>query len=275
MSSALYHVVDDSFVPTPLTRGGWSDDAQHGGPPSGLLARAVEMVPAAAPMQIVRFTVDLFRAVPLLPLAVDTSVLRDGRRIQVVEARLVHDGTLVGRATALKIRTTHLAESVDLPVGSGSRLLTLPDPRELEPLEYRQAFGPNGEMDRFHTDAIEIRTVDRSFVLPVRGRTWFRLLHPLVEGEEITPFQRAAVMADLANGNSQSLDPMKWLFVNPDITLYLHRLPTGDWLGMDSVSYQTPEGLGTNETALFDMEGRIGAIGQAQLIEPRPPPDLS
>ena len=87
-TSALFVADGDAFVPTELTRGGWDDVTQHGSPPSGLLARAVDLVPTAAPMQVVRFTVDLFRPVPISPLTVETIVRRDGKRIQVLDAYL-------------------------------------------------------------------------------------------------------------------------------------------------------------------------------------------
>src|SRR5690606_13452601 len=105
MPSALFEPDDDLYVPTELTRGGWSDNAQHGSPPCGLLGRALESLPTAVPMQVVRFTVDLFREVPLRPLRVETDVIRDGKRIQVAEARLWAGDVQVGRATSLKIRT--------------------------------------------------------------------------------------------------------------------------------------------------------------------------
>ena len=124
-------------------------------------------------------------------------------------------------------------------------------------------------MPRFHTDAVEIRTIDDSFVEPVPGQTWFRLLLPLLDNEEITPFQRVATMADLANGNAQSLDPQRWLFVNPDITLYLHRLPEGEWIGMRSVVQQETAGVGMTDTVVYDQRGRVGRILQAQLLDLR------
>jgi hypothetical protein len=42
LPQALFVVDGARFVPTVLCRGPWSADAQHGGPPAALLARAVE-----------------------------------------------------------------------------------------------------------------------------------------------------------------------------------------------------------------------------------------
>jgi hypothetical protein len=73
----------------------------------------------------------------------------------------------------------------------------------------------------------------------------------------------------MANGNSQFLDPTAYLFVNPDISLHLHRLPRGLWIGMRSVSYPQPHGIGMADTAVYDLEGRIGRVIQSQYLDRR------
>lgn len=269
MDPVLFHLDGPHLVPTGLTRGGWSDDAQHGSPPSGILGRAIELVPTPVPMQVVRFTVDLFREVPLRPLLVETQVVREGRRIQLVEARLSENGREIGKALGLKIRVTELADNGELRSTAEDDHPPQPAPDRLPVLDWRDFFGPGRGLSRFHTDGVEIRTVDDSFIRAVAGESWFRLLAPLVAGEEMTPFQRAAVAADLANGNAQALDPEQWLYVNPDITLYLSRLPVGEWIGMRSVVHQQRHGIGVTETAVYDLTGRIGHVSQAQILELR------
>jgi hypothetical protein len=263
MTEALFVHEGDSFIPSDLTRGGWADDTQHGSPPSGLLSRAVELVPTAVPMRVVRFTIDLFRPVPLRPLRVGTHVRRDGRRIQVVDAFL-HDGDVeLGRASALKIRIT----AIELPASPQQEWVKPGSPEDVEVLAW-ETYGDRRRR-RFHYDAVEIRSVDDSFTSTRPGVSWFRLLYPLVAGEELTPFTRLATLADLANGNSSALDPRQWTYINPDITVYCHRLPIGEWVGMHSGVHQQPTGIGMTDTWLFDQEGALGRINQAQLIEPR------
>ena len=55
----------DLFLPTEATIGPWSREAQRGGPPTMLMARAVERVEAARPMRVVRLAVELLRPVPV------------------------------------------------------------------------------------------------------------------------------------------------------------------------------------------------------------------
>ena len=263
MTDALFVTEGDDLVPTELTRGGWTDDSQHGGPPSGLLARSIELVPTAVPMQVVRFTVDLFRPVPLKPLRVETQTRRDGKRIQVVDAFLKADDIELGRASALKIRVG----AIDLPETEAATWVNPVSPEDINVLDWSH-YGDKSR-PRFHYDAIEIRSVDDSFISRRPGLSWFRLRYPLVLGEELTPFTRLATVADMANGNSQALDPARWVFINPDINVYCHRLPEGEWIGMHSAAFQHATGIGMTDSWVFDQTGAVGRINQAQLIEPR------
>lgn len=265
MSDALFIKEGDSFRPTGLTRSFWSDEAQHGGPPVGLLGRAIEMVPSVIPMQVVRLTVDLFREVPVgIPLDVRTNVAREGRRIQVVDAELVAAGRTVARASGLKIRKTEVATpSVNPPWDPP------PGPAEAEPVMLGRFGFTRTDHERFHSHAIEIRTIDDSFLTPGAGLSWIRLTVPLVAGEATTPFARTATLSDVGNGNSMALDGREWLYVNPDVTLSLHRCPEGEWLGMRSVAYQHQTGIGFADSVLFDETGPAGRVGQSQILEPR------
>jgi hypothetical protein len=261
---ALFEPVGDAFVPTELTRGGWSDDAQHGGPPSALLARAIERVDTLAPMQVVRMTIDLMREVPLTPLTVRTRVVREGRRIQLVEAELAARDVVVARTSALKIRTA----DVPLPPDDGDDDPP-PPPEECPPFAWTELDPGTSDLPRYYLNAIAIRSHRGSFGRPGPGTSWFRLLQPVVAGEETSDLVRAAAIADMGNGNSQRLDGRHWLYVNPDITLYLHAPPSSEWIGMRSRAKQHRTGLGLAATELFDEHGPIGLVAQAQLIEPR------
>ncbi len=264
MSDTLFDVEGDRFLPTGLCRGGWDDQHQHGGPPSLLLGRALEALPTERPMQIVRFTIDLIRPVPLRPLRVVTGVDRDGLRIQRAHATLFAEDVEVAIASCLKIRTTDLP--LDLP-NVDQRSEELGPPEDADPVDWQGRFGEEGPLERFHFDAIEIRTFDDSFVRFGEGRSWMRLRVPIIGGEQTSPFLDALAVADVGNGNSQRLDPFEWLYVNADITLSLHRLPVDEWVGMRSVARQEATGVGLAETVVFDRTGRIGSTLQSQVIQ--------
>ena len=97
--------VDGATAETSAFAGGpWDPKLQHGAAPSSLICWAVERLPSPAPMRVARLTVDLMRPVPVAPLTIETELLREGRKIQLVSVRLLADGTEVVRATVLRVR---------------------------------------------------------------------------------------------------------------------------------------------------------------------------
>lgn len=261
---ALFVPDGDRFLPSELTRGGWSDHAQHGGPPVGLLAHVIEHRHSSADMMVTRLTTDLVRPVPLSPLTVESRVVRPGKRIQVIEAILRADDVEVSLATALMIRIA----AIDLPERPDSGWLQPDGPDESSPVDTSAWTGFMAPMPRFHVDGVEIRTHDHSFYTAGRGTSWFRLCQPVVAGVPTSPFVRTATLADLGNGNSTAVDPRKWLYVNPDVDLSLHRPLDGEWLGMRSFAHQHNTGIGLAQSTIFDANGPIGTVTQSQLIEP-------
>jgi len=98
---------------------------------------------------------------------------------------------------------------------------------------------------------------------------WLRFGGELVEGEAPTPLQRAVTAADFGNGLSGILDFNTHLYINPDLTVYLHRYPTGEWVGLDSVTWAHPHGVGLAESLLWDQEGPIGRSLQSLVVGKR------
>jgi hypothetical protein len=89
---------------------------------------------------------------------------------------------------------------------------------------------------------------------------------PLLQGEKPSPFQAICPLADCLNGISYN-DPIEevW-FVNADLTLSLHRDPTGEWFCAQAVSLWEPSGIGLAHAALFDTEGSVGRATQNLLL---------
>lgn len=261
MADALYEPDGDRFVPTVLTTGPWDAGAQHGGAPAALLTRAIEQVEAPGPMQVARLTFELLRPVPLTPLTVATTVLRPGRKVQLVQASLLTiDGTEVVRCTSLRIR------SADLPVPDD----TLPDdpppigPEHGQILQFpeRRHDGPS-----FAAEGCEIRFVAGGFDRPGPGTAWIRLRVPVVAGEAPTPMMRLAAASDYGNGLSWSLPRGEWLFINPDLSVHVTRPPVGEWVALASVTHPTNLGVGLAESAMYDGQGRVGRAVQSLLLD--------
>ena len=66
-------------------------------------------------MRVARLTVDLMRPVPVAPLTIETELLREGRKIQLVSVRLLAAGTEVVRATVLRVRRLEQVLPVEAP----------------------------------------------------------------------------------------------------------------------------------------------------------------
>ena len=47
----------------------------------------------------------------------------------------------------------------------------------------------------------------------------------------------------------------EWLFINPDLTVYLHRHPEGEWVALDALTYARATASGFAESALYDEQG--------------------
>src|SRR5687767_8714915 len=64
----------DTYISTEWTRGPWSLDSQHAGPPSALLGRAVHTADERTDLRVARIAFDILRPVPIAPLTVGTRI---------------------------------------------------------------------------------------------------------------------------------------------------------------------------------------------------------
>ncbi len=247
------------FRATELARGPWNPDAQHGGAPAALLMRAFERLPAPEGLLISRVTYEFLRPVPIEELEVVAEVVRPGRRIQLLEAVLrTGDEVEVARARALQVA----------PVADGTPT-TDTDPPPSAPGDGRRNDLVPPYSPMFAPDAIEIRFVDGSFHGPGSSTAWFRLRREVVDGEPPSPLQRLAAAGDFGNGISSPLSWGEWMFINPDLTLYIERMPKGEWIGLQSQTIIAAGGIGMAESVLYDVRGRVGRATQALLVGPR------
>jgi hypothetical protein len=254
-------VGDEQYSPTEYTRGPWAADSQHAGPPAALLGRAVSMRPGAREdMRLVRITFEIISPVPLKPLSVTTRVLREGRSVELVEASLTPEGgEEVMRARALRIRT--------LP-GSVPQVTEGPVVPAPEESESRPFFSVPWDIG-YHT-AMDFRFASGSFLEQGPAACWLRMKVPLVAGEKPAPLDRVLAAADSGNGVSNVLDFSAHLFVNPDLTVHLHRHPVGEWVCVDARTSIDAVGVGVTEAALHDESGPIGRGVQSLFVAARP-----
>jgi len=265
----------ERYVPTELTRGPWDPDSQHAGPPAALIGREVARLDRGSQRRVGRITYEILRPVPIAPLSVTAHVVRPGRAVELVEASLADSDGEVIRARAWRLREGDAAipaglSSVDGPGAIGSSRSTLrpgfapPGPDEAPP----GSFFDTGQDVGYHT-AMEYRFVRGAFAEPGPAIAWMRMRVPLVEGEEPTPLERVLVAADSGNGVSATLDWSRFLFVNVDLSVHLHRPLDGEWVCLDAITIPERSGIGIADTALYDERGPVGRAAQTLLVDER------
>ena len=100
----------DTFMPTPVSNGPWDPNSLHGRVVIGLLAHVIEQRHGSDDFVPARLTVDMFRLPnTTTPIEVTTKLVRDGKRIKVVEAEFISGGTSMARASCQLLRKTENA----------------------------------------------------------------------------------------------------------------------------------------------------------------------
>jgi hypothetical protein len=216
---------EGSFESMSATASPWDPSHQHGGPPSALLARAIERCEPRADTAIARITIDFLGGIPQGEVTVKAEVIRPGRRIELVEARMHAGGRLVASATAWRAQIAP-DSAPNVPAGP-QPVPALPGP---QPPRYRVVAGPAWGMGQ----STEWRFLEGSFAEAGPARAWARTLLPLVAGEQATGLQRTLVLTDSANALSSELDSKDWLYIPPGLTLAVLRDPEGEWLMLDA-----------------------------------------
>lgn len=259
MTDALFTRIDASrFQASELTEGPWQAGAMHGGAPTALVAHVVALVPSLAPMVTSRITCEIVRPVPVETLTVEIAVLREGKRIQVVDVT-VRDATMsFVHARALRIR-----------------MADIPEPTALTPPPVTPDSGTRatfaGMGCAFTDDASDIRFVEGSFHTRGPGFAWHRLLVDTVEGEQVFPESRAIAAADFGNGISSLFDPKEVAYINPDLSLHSFRPPADEWIGVASTSNHAGTGSGLTESSMYDVTGGFGIALQSLFLDDHSP----
>ena len=238
--------------------GPWSADTLQGSAYGGLLVRALEREPPAAPMILARLSFDFWRPVTRDRLTSSVTVLREGTKARTVEASLVQRDRPVARCTAV-----FLTASAAAPPPWIRDVATRPGPdggAAIPP--HVQAWSP------FFT-GVETRVIEGDLLKPGPAAAWFNLRRPLVAGEENSPVVHATSAADLASGISAVVDLRAWTFVNADLTMLLWRVPRPPWILLASETHVGDQGTGVARGLLSDRDGPFGCCEQALIFERR------
>jgi hypothetical protein len=258
---ALYLPRDGGFEATALTIGPWDPGLQHAGPPAALLAREAERASGIPGGQTVRLTYDIFGPVPVGPVRLTASLVRPGRRIELVEAVLTAtDDRPLMRLSAWRMRVREDGAAPAEPA---------PHPAPAGPADSRPEDAAFFSEEIAYHRALEWRFAAGSFNSPGPAAAWTRSRCELVAGEPMTALQHLLVMTDAASGISAALDWDRATFANVDLTVALSRAPRGEWLGMDATTVLGGTGAAQCFAVLFDADGAVGRSAQSLFVEPR------
>jgi hypothetical protein len=269
MSESVFTAENGRFIPTEHARGPWDPRALHGGAPAALITSAFERMEPGSELGIARLGFELLRPIPMAPLTLSTRMVRTGRRVQELVGELLAGEEVVCRASALRVQAVpqDLPPS-SAPLGEPSAAATpppLPPPETGKPVRF--ALDGSDEMS-FGATAMEMRWLDEPRTLGP-GRVWMRLRYPLVPGEPLTALARLAATADFGNGVGASLPFDRFLFINADLAIHVHRPPQGEWIGLDARTLLHPGGTGIAESIVHDRSGPVGRAFQTLVVQPR------
>ncbi|WP_345751530.1 thioesterase family protein [Microbacterium rhizophilus] len=259
MSDGAYYLPESAsrFRPTQHVGGGWNPDEQHVAPGMGLLAHAIERDRDARRddgLRLTRFSCEILGTMPLETVDVSVTVLRAGRTIELVEARLGQDGrtSLIARAW--------LAQAFDTARFAGTPLPTVP-PLDEVPEWDATARWPGG-----FVASMEARRIEHE---PGRATFWMRPRFGLIQGVPVSPVARLLGIVDLANGVTPRAASDDVVYPNLDLAAHLIRAPRGEWIGFDTTVSFGPDGAGVTMSVLHDEDGPVGTVTQGLTVRPR------
>jgi Thioesterase-like superfamily len=262
LDAAYSKVGDGAFRASRLTGGPWHAEHQHAGPPSALVCRAIERSAANDGLtHLGRLTVNLLRPAPIGECRLEVATDYAGRNAGHYSGRLTADGKDIARFTALMQREENMVVPDGTPGHPPPAAPKSPSECEVVTMAFTgHEFG--------YAKLVENRLAEGHFFNGPCA-VWFRMNHPLIKGEQPTPYQRVAVAADSGNGISAALDFGKYIFMNYDLTINLFRRPKGEWICLESRTLFGANGCGLAESALYDEGGMIGRATQSLAVRPR------
>ncbi|HEX9854220.1 MAG TPA: thioesterase family protein [Acidimicrobiia bacterium] len=261
MAADAYFTTRDGvwFVPSDFARGPWDAESCHAGPPTALIVRALERL--VSHQALARLTVELRRPIPMSGFAIEAEVRRTGRSATFTAARLTDDDRVLVEASATHLRALEHLDVATAPFDLPDFSSAVPGPFPITDTRHGlQAF----------SSSIEVR-YDPSQSQGSGGPTtvWMRTI-PILADEEPSPIQRLCPLADSGNGISYNNYLDKILFMNPDLTLAVHRQPASEWVGSRVRSHWHTDGTGLADAELFDTIGPVGRATQSLLLMPAP-----
>jgi acyl-CoA thioesterase len=248
----------DRYTATPHTRGPWSPDLMHAGPPTALLAHTAAAAVGHGGLRLARIAVDILAPVPVGPVEVQADVVRPGAQISLVEVALRAAGRTLMMARCWFVRRL---TGIDLPATP-----ITPAP----PMSSTELAIPDG-WGRGYLDAVEWRWVSGSLQETGPASVWARPRVALIADRATTGAERLLIVSDSASGISAVANPRDLLFVNLDLCVHFRREPTAEWIWMTAETRLGGDGSGVAASVIGDREGDLARTEQVLFVQPHPP----
>ncbi|WP_338557961.1 thioesterase family protein [Acinetobacter sp. KS-LM10] len=236
-------------------QGAWNPHEQHMAPATGIISTELERFKARHDMRIGRISLDIFGLISFGDFTINTRIIRAGKTIELLEAEMQANGKtcIIARAWRMLMQdTSEIAGLEDTPIDN---------PESFEIWDGMRKW-PGGFIQSTETRA---NTAHRAG----KGIVWIKTSCDMVEGEPTSDFVKHMGMVDTANGMVPRQQPvLDWAFPNLDLQIHMHRLPKGQWLGIEAVQQFGTDGIGLTSSILHDIYGPYARSEQILTLRP-------
>ncbi|QOD01816.1 thioesterase family protein [Pseudarthrobacter sp. BIM B-2242] len=219
---------DGRFRSTIHAQGAWNEHEQHMAPAAGLMADSLERHEPRTDMRMARLSYEILGLIPGGTFHIETTTLRPGRTIELLQAELVANGRVAIRATAWRMITS------DTSAVAAVEDITIPAPDDCKPFD-GAVIWPGG-----YIRSLEMRVAEGH--RHGAGTVWLRTGHPLTDKADSSDFVRLMGLVDTANGIAARVMPGEGSYAFPNLDLQIHMSagPAASGLGWTMPSPSAP-----------------------------------
>lgn len=238
------------------SQGAWNEHEQHMAVSTGLICHELEKFSPRPDLQIGRISLDILGLIHFGEITVTTQTIRAGRTIELVESIMSANGKTCIVARVWRMQTSDTSAVAGLEDKPIIDVANLPDWQGMK-------YWGGGYINSVHFKA----DIDNN--RQGKGIVWLNNDLDMVAGEPTSDFVHLMGMVDTANGIAPRIyqpNGIEWAFPNLDLQIHLHRLPTGRWLGLETVQQIGENGIGLTSSILHDQHGAFGRSEQILTI---------
>lgn len=250
-ATAYFTSSDEAFHPTEAAGGHWGASLISGPAVAGIAAYALERDFGRPGFQPARFTIDLLKPAAQVPTVVETRVVREGRRVSYTECDVLQGDSVVARATMIQYLQSEAPPGQEWTSGNS----------------FAAPADATGDELFVGCDVAGWSVMGAEHQTAARKRAYYRGMD-VVAGEPVSPFVRAAVVAEAATNMVLNMGTHGIGYINGDLTVTLSRLPRSEFLGVQGDSRFAAAGVATGTATLFDDHGPIGTAIVTALANP-------